>query len=177
MEPWTLQIIRNADAVLWVVDLADDDILERFDETRRLLHEGKLDLRQQATLIVANKADAPGAAERETLLREYVGTDFRITTLAASASTPEQLESFKRFVYDFLDVVRVYTKAPGKKADFEDPYVMPRGSTVLNVAEKVHRDFVERLKYAKIWGAGKVDGIMVPRDFVVGEGDVLELHE
>jgi ribosome-interacting GTPase 1 len=79
-------------------------------------------------------------------------------------------------VYDFLDVVRVYTKAPGKKPDFADPYVVARGSTVLNVAEKVHRDFVANLKYARIWGEGKADGIMVPRDFVISEGDVLELH-
>lgn len=176
-EPWTWQIIRNSDAVLWIVDLADDDILERFDETRRLLDEAKVDLSQKRTLIVANKADSPGGAERETLLRECVGTDFPIAAISAAASTPAQLEAFKRLLYDFLDVVRVYTKAPGKKADLEDPYVMPRGSTVLEVAEKVHRDFAERLKYAKIWGAGKVDGIMVPRDFVVGEGDVLELHE
>jgi ribosome-interacting GTPase 1 len=47
----------------------------------------------------------------------------------------------------------------------------------LDVAEKVHRDFVDNLKYARIWGEGKIDGIMVPRDFVIGEGDVLELHE
>ncbi len=53
---------------------------------------------------------------------------------------------------------------------------MARGSTVLDVAEKVHRDFVENLKYARIWGEGKADGIMVPRDFVINEGDVLELH-
>ena len=111
------------------------------------------------------------------MLREYIAGKFPITTLSAAAGASEQLESFKRVVYDFLDVVRVYTKAPGKKPDFEDPYVMPRGSTVLEVAEKVHRDFVERLKYAKIWGVGKADGIMVPRDFVINEGDVLELHE
>jgi ribosome-interacting GTPase 1 len=176
-ESWVFQIIRNSDAVLWIVDLADDDILERFDETRRLLDEAKVDLPPKRTLIVANKADSAGAAERETLLKEYVGADFPVTTFSATASTPEQVEYFKRLVYDFLDVVRVYTKAPGKKPDFEDPYVMPRGSTVIGVAEKVHRDFVERLKYARIWGAGKVDGIMVPRDFVVDEGDVLELHE
>jgi hypothetical protein len=46
----------------------------------------------------------------------------------------------------------------------------------LDGAEKVHRDFAQNLKYAKIWGVGKVDGIMVPRDFVIDEGDVLELH-
>jgi ribosome-interacting GTPase 1 len=65
---------------------------------------------------------------------------------------------------------------PGKKPDFSDPYVVDKGSTVLDVAEKVHRDFVESLKYARIWGEGKADGIMVPRDFVISEGDILELH-
>ena len=79
-------------------------------------------------------------------------------------------------MYDFLNVVRVYTKAPGKKPDLTDPYVVARGSTVLDVAQKVHRDFVENLKYARIWGEGKADGIMVPRDFVIDEGDILELH-
>jgi len=71
---------------------------------------------------------------------------------------------------------RIDEDAPGKKPDFNDPYVMARGSTVFDVAEKVHRDFVDNLKYARIWGEGKVDGIMVPRDFVISEGDVLELH-
>jgi small GTP-binding protein len=176
-ESWTAQIIRNADAVLWVVDLSDDDVLEKLDETRRLLADAKLDLAEKRTLIVGNKSDASGATERETLLKEYIGASFPIATISASVATQDELESFKRIVYDFLGVVRVYTKVPGKKPDFEDPYVVPRGSTVVDVAEKVHRDFVERLKYAKIWGTGKTDGIMVPRDFVIGEGDVLELHE
>jgi ribosome-interacting GTPase 1 len=99
-----------------------------------------------------------------------------MTTISAASAPADELERFKRVVYDFLDVVRVYTKAPGKKPDFEDPYVVPKGSTVLDVAERVHRDFLEHLKYARIWGEGKVDGIMVPRDFVIAEGDVLELH-
>jgi len=176
-ESWALQIIRNSDAVLWIVDLSDDDVLDKLDETRRLLSDARIDLAQKRTLVVGNKSDAPGAGERENLLKEYIAGQFLITTISAASGTPEQRESFKRVVYEFLDVVRVYTKAPGKKPDFEDPYVMPRGSTVCDVAEKVHRDFVERLKYAKIWGTGKVDGIMVPRDFVIGEGDVLELHE
>ena len=76
-----------------------------------------------------------------------------------------------------LAVATTLVTAPGKKPDFSDPYVVPRGSTVLNVAEKVHRDFLQNLKYARIWGEGKADGIMVPRDFVISDGDVLELHE
>jgi hypothetical protein len=177
MESWVPQIIRNADAVLWIVDLSDDDILDRLEETRSFLADAKVDLQMMKVLMVGNKKDAPGAEERAAIVREVYQEQFPMAAISAAAATPNELEAFKRVVYDFLNVVRVYTKAPGKKADFTDPYVVPRGSTVLDVAEKVHRDFVQNLKYARIWGEGKVDGIMVPRDFVIGEGDILELHE
>lgn len=175
-ESWVPQIIRNADAVLWIVDLADDDVLDRLEETQRLLADAHTDLGGMKVLVVGNKKDADAAVEREALVRELYGDRFPLTTVSAAAASSEEIEQFKRVVYDFLDVVRVYTKAPGKKADFNDPYVVDRGSTVVDVAEKVHRDFVANLKYARIWGEGKADGIMVPRDFVIGEGDVLELH-
>jgi len=176
-EPWVVQIIRNADAVLWILDLSDDDILDTFEETRSFLTDAKIDLHKMKVLMVGNKKDAPGAAERAVLVREADPNTFPMAEVSAAFSTPAELEAFKRVVYDFLEVVRVYTKAPGKKPDLHDPYVVPRGSTVLDVAEKVHRDFLQNLKYARIWGEGKVDGIMVPRDFIIGEGDVLELHE
>ena len=175
-ESWIAQVIRNADAVLWVVDLSDDDILDRLEETRSFLANAHTDLEKMKVLIVGNKTDTSGAKEREGIVREMYQDRFPMTTISAATASSEEIEHFKRVVYDFLDVVRVYTKAPGKKPDFADPYVVARGSTVLNVAEKVHRDFVANLKYARIWGEGKADGIMVPRDFVISEGDVLELH-
>jgi len=175
-ESWVPQIIRNADVALWVVDLSDDDVLDRLDETRTFLADAHTDLDGMKVLMIGNKKDAEAATERETLVRELYGARFPMTTISAATASFDEIERFKRVVYDFLDVVRVYTKAPGKKADFNDPYVVARGSTVLNVAEKVHRDLAANLKYARIWGEGKADGIMVPRDFVIGEGDVLELH-
>jgi small GTP-binding protein len=176
-ESWVPQVIRNADAILWVVDLSDDDLLERMEETRTFLGQAKVDLNQAKVLVVGNKNDADGSSDRAAIVRETLENRFPLTTLSAAFAGPDELAAFKRLVYDFLNVVRVYTKAPGKKADLNDPYVVPRGSTVLDVAEKVHRDFVEKLKYARIWGEGKVDGIMVPRDFAISEGDILELHE
>jgi len=175
-ESWVPQFIRNADAVLWIVDLSDDDVLDKLEETRGFLANAHCNLETMKVLMVGNKWDAPESAERDAIVREVYQNRFPMTTISASAASPEEIEQFKRVVYDFLDVVRVYTKAPGKKPDFTDPYVVRRGSTVLDVAEKVHRDFVQNLKYARIWGEGKVDGIMVPRDFVISEGDVLELH-
>ncbi len=176
-ESWVGQIIRNADAVLWIFDLSDDDILDTLEETCTFLAGAKIDLQNMKVLMVGNKKDAPGAGERAAIVREAYPDKFPITEISAAFSTPAELEAFKKVVYDFLDIVKVYTKAPGKKPDFSDPYVVPRGSTVLNVAEKVHRDFLQNLKYARIWGEGKADGIMVPRDFVISDGDVLELHE
>jgi small GTP-binding protein len=176
MESWVPQIIRNSDAVLWIIDLADDDILDRVEETKTLLADAHTDLDQMKVLMVGNKSDAPSAADRLEILKETYPGKFPMTTISAASESPEKIEAFKRLVYDFLDVVRVYTKVPGKKPDFSDPYVVAKGSTVLDVAEKVHRDFVDSLKYARIWGEGKTDGIMVPRDFVISEGDVLELH-
>src|SRR5215468_11195780 len=60
MEPWVPQIIQNADAVLWIVDLSDDDLLDRFEETNRLLQNSKVDLGRMKVLVVGNKADAGG---------------------------------------------------------------------------------------------------------------------
>jgi ribosome-interacting GTPase 1 len=175
-ESWVPQIIRNADAVVWVFDLSDDAVLDELDETHAFLMNAHTDLGTMKVLMVGNKGDTEGAEERAAIVREVYQNRFPMTTISAAKASSEGIEQFKRLVYDFLDVVRVYTKAPGKKPDFTDPYVVERGSTVLDVAEKVHRDFAQNLKYARIWGVGKVDGIMVPRDFVIDEGDVLELH-
>ena len=174
-ESWVPQIIRNADALLWIADLSDDGILDRLEETNTLLAHAHTNLSEMKVLIVGNKSDAPAAADRLAILREtYPG--FPLASISGATASAKEIEAFKRLVYDFLDVVRVYTKAPGKKPEFSDPYVVARGSRVLDVAEKVHRDFAASLKYARIWGEGKTAGIMVPRDFVIGEGDVLELH-
>jgi len=175
-EPWVPQLIRNADAVLWIVDLSDDDILEKLEETNAVLVDAHVDLQTMKVLMAGNKTDAPGAADRLAIVQETYYDRFPFTNISAAMASAKDVAEFKRVVYDFLNVVRVYTKAPGKRPDFTDPYVVARGSTVLDVAEKVHRDFVENLKYARIWGDDKADGIMVPRDFVINEGDVLELH-
>ena len=169
-ESWVAQVIRNADAILWIVDLSDDGVLEKLEETRSWLSSAKVDLEKMKVLMVGKKTDAPGAEERASIVREMYQDRFPFETISSD------IEGFKKVVYDFLGVVRVYTKVPGKKPDFSDPYVVPRGSKVLDVAERVHRDFVENLKYARLWSEGKPEGIMVPRDFVINEGDVLELH-
>ena len=75
-----------------------------------------------------------------------------------------------------LGIVRIYTKIPGKEADYERPYTVFEGDTVLDVARLIHRDMAKKLRFAKVWGSGKFDGQQVGRDHVVHDGDVLEIH-
>ncbi len=57
------------------------------------------------------------------------------------------------------------------------PFVLPRDSTVMDLARKVHRDIAERLKSARLWGEGVFEGQTVKRDHVLHDGDVVELHD
>ncbi len=78
--------------------------------------------------------------------------------------------------YDTLGVIRVYTKVPGKPADRSKPFTVPIGSTVLDLAREIHRDFEQSLKFAKVWGSGTFEGQTVRRDHELRDADVVELH-
>ncbi len=72
--------------------------------------------------------------------------------------------------------MRVYTKEPGKEPDMGTPFTLSLGSTVLDLARAVHKDFTTGLKYASVWGSSKFPGQRVQRDFVLMDKDVVELH-
>jgi ribosome-interacting GTPase 1 len=79
-------------------------------------------------------------------------------------------------LYEALGIIRIYTKAPGKPADYKDPFTIPQGGTVEDLAAKVHRDLVDSLKYAKVWGESARDGQSVGREHVLADRDLVELH-
>jgi hypothetical protein len=173
-EYWLPVMIRQADAILLVVDLAALDLLDEIEETRRLLVEQRIPLEQRRTLLVANKVDLPGAADNFTALDELFAGQFAM--LAVSATTGEGLDRLRRAVFELMDVVRIYTKTPGHKLEKSKPYILKRGSTALQVAEHVHKEIADRLKYARIWADGRYEGQMVDRHYLVQDGDVIEFH-
>ena len=176
MESWVPQIIRNADAVLWIVDLSDDAVLDHMESTLEILRGAKIEFAARKTLIVGNKADAVGSEDREEILKEIYGNRFESIRFSSVQDKRHHVEDISRKVYEFLDLVRVYTKTPGKKAERRDPFVIARGCTVLDLAGIVHRELAETLKFAKVWGRGKTDGLVVARDFILDDGDIVELH-
>jgi ribosome-interacting GTPase 1 len=94
-----------------------------------------------------------------------------------SAEQGNGLEELRGAIYKSLDMVRVYSKAPTHKAaDFERPFTIRRGGTVLDVAEQIHKDFVANFKFARVWGSGVHDGTQVKGDYQPHDKDVVELH-
>ncbi len=122
-----------------------------------------------------NKIDVPDAADRLDLLHEFCPLDFPEFVISAQHGTG--LEDLRNAIYAALDVVRVYTKLPThKEPDYERPFTVRRGGTLLDVAELVHKDFAQSLKYARVWGSQSTTAPRSKGDYVLHDKDVVELH-
>ncbi len=127
------------------------------------------------TFLLLNKIDDPDARDRVELLHEFCDFDFREFQLSAEEGTG--LEALREAIYESLDVVRVYTKMPNQKEpDFDRPYTIRRGGTLLEIAELIHKDFAQNLKNARVWGSHVHDGTSVKGDYVLHDKDLVELH-
>lgn len=171
-EPWLPQAIRNANAGVLVVDANDPGVLDEIEFVIDTLNRLHLPL---PTLLAGNKADLPKAPENFAALQDLY--EDRYACIAISATTGLNLDRFRRAVFEILQLVRVYTKPPGKKVDLSAPFVLHRGATVQDAARMVHKDFAEHMKYARLFrGGGEREGSMVERTHAVEDGDILEFH-
>jgi ribosome-interacting GTPase 1 len=126
------------------------------------------------TLLLANKCDLDPDPDEVTVLEELLGVTF--PALSTSATTGVGLDRIGQLLFDGLQIVRVYTKAPNQPPDHTHPFTVRRGQTVLDVAALVHRDIAASFRFARIWGSGAFDGQQVGADHEVADGDIVELH-
>jgi ribosome-interacting GTPase 1 len=184
-----LGLIRGSDLALLMFDAGADDgidgltaVLDRLNATKtRLakesyLSEDDIGLSFTQAFLVHNKIDVAGAEDRIALLKEFCPLDFSEFRISAEHGTG--LEDLRNAIYQSLDVVRVYTKLPTKKeADFDRPFTLKRGGTLLDVAELVHRDLAAGFKYARVWGTAVLaPGTQMKGDYVIHDKDVVEIH-
>ena len=126
------------------------------------------------SIIVLNKADLPDAGEKARRAAEAAPPGAPV--IVASAKTREGLEGIGAKIFGMLGLIRVYTKQPNKEPD-PDPLILPRGSTVLDAARRIHSRLARTFKYAKVWGpSAKYPGQRVGADHVLEDGDVIEIH-
>jgi ribosome-interacting GTPase 1 len=183
---WVSSILRNADVFMLVVDLSDDPeiqselLLDQLASWRIPLAAGAAPspetewIRPKPVVLVGTKCDLSGAGGRFVQLQRTCGSGFMAVTV--STRTGEGLGDLRRAVFGCSGVIRVYSKEPGKKTKQERPFTLSEGATVLALAEIIHKDFVAKLKHACVWGSVRFDGQKVERDYVLRDGDVVELR-
>ncbi|MBI4301255.1 MAG: TGS domain-containing protein [Chloroflexi bacterium] len=184
-QPWVGSLLRKADLLLIVVDLGGDPVADVETIISQLV---ALHLRPwgkepvvaeewevpKKILIIGNKSDLPASRLNYARLeRQYAG---QFSTIAVSGGYEVDLSRLRKKIFQSLDIIRVYTKAPGQEADRTNPIILRRGSTAEDAAESIHKDFRRQLKYVQVWGSTRFGGQQVPRNYVLADGDVIELH-
>ena len=177
-------IIRNSDLLLAMLDGTGDPVTElgllvsELEEGKVYLPTAKDEIPVggvvQKMLVILNKCDE---GDVEELLRNVgTATGDVLPVIAISAEHGRGIEMLKRLIFETNEIIRVYTKAPGHKLDRKDPYVLPEGSTVMDLATHIHHDFAENLHFVRVWGSARFEGQPVQRDFILQDGDIVELH-
>jgi len=187
--PWLSGLVRAADGVAIVLDVAADDVDAAAAAVRGLLDHARVWpasrplppdasplLARKPVVVVANKRDRDDAdGTFAALARDAVGAD--LPCFAVSAASGDGLDALRAALYRDLHRIRVYTKEPGHRPDAGKPFVLPEGATVEDLARLVHQDVAAHLKFARLWGGhARFDGQQVDRHHALGEGDVVELH-
>ncbi len=183
--PGQVGTYRNCDVIAIVIDLSADveqqlGICLDFLDSRSLLVDGETAAADQQgnpigkrVFCICTKSDIAKPGALETLKQSY---GHRFEFVEISTETGAGLDELVSVLFRMLNIIRVYAKPPGKKPDMNDPFTLPAGSTVMDLATAIHRELAERLKSARIWGTGVYDGQNVQRNHVLNDKYIIELH-
>ncbi|MBI5266112.1 MAG: 50S ribosome-binding GTPase [candidate division Zixibacteria bacterium] len=185
-EPYMTNLIRAADIVALVCDLSDPQgtdalmvVIEKLREKRILLGAAGDPPAEEhrhivkKTMVLGHKAFE---GDFEPILARLRTLFPSLTILATSILDDQSLDAFRRGVFEVMNIMRVYTKHIGEEPKLVDPVILRRGGTVADAALAIHKEFLAKLKFAKVWGPGKFDGQRVQHDFELTDGDVIEFH-
>jgi len=186
VRPMISSLLRAADLLAIVVDLGADPLTEA-EEAITELRECRIvpptmpldeqfsgGIYRPPVIIIGNKSDLGGALRNLRALRERYESFFSV--LGVSATEGEGLDELPDHLFRALNIMRVYTKARGQKADMSEPVILPVASTVGEAAAEIHKDFKRSLKHAVVWGSARYQAQTVGRKHVLEDGDVVEFR-
>ncbi|MEA2071142.1 MAG: TGS domain-containing protein [Asgard group archaeon] len=169
-----VRVARTSEAIMMVIDLSMDitrqvNFLVKQLENAGLIENGEI---AQKIGVIATKGDLPGTKEAYKKLCKLV--PWKVHPIAYNNEAA--LQQLKQKLFDELEIIRIYTKAPGQEANLSEPLVLPKGATVEDVAEKIHTSFPKRFRYARIWGpTSEFDGQQVGLEQEVQDKDIVEI--
>jgi len=152
--------INNADVVLRD-DITVDQFIDCIENNKKYM----------PAVTVVNKADLVSPTELKRIMKKYNAD------IAISAQKGEGISELRELIFKKLDLIRIYLKEPTKPADMDVPLIVFRGSRVRDVCNKLHKDFVSKFRFARIWGpTAKFDGQKIMTKHKLKDGDILEIH-
>jgi ribosome-interacting GTPase 1 len=183
--PGQVGTYRNCDLIAVCIDLSADvkqqlRICLDFLESRNLLideqtpaADGRGNVLGKKAFCICTKCDIakPGAIEALKQSSKYPFEFVEVST-----KTGVGLDRLPAVFFSLLGIIRIYAKPPGKKPDMDEPFTLPAGSTVSDLATAIHRELADKLKSAKIWGTGVYKGQNVQKNHVLNDRDIIELH-
>ncbi len=133
--------------------------------------------KQRDMLTLVTNADgiillADDDYQRKTIMGELAKFGIKRPIFYAAKGEPIS----PRKLFEFFDLIRVYTKEPGERMEKDKPVILRRGATVLDIAREIHKDFANKLKFARVWGSSKFPGQRVEKDHILKDKDIVELH-
>ena len=186
MERWVPAIMRNGDACFLVFDLSSENALGQIDSVLEELKRHHLYLSNEPssekdpvgmmrvrTLLVGTHSDAGESGANSEKVRELYEDHYPL--IPFSAATGEGAGELAKQLYDLLGFIRVYSRTRWREPNLSQPVVLDKDSTVEDFARVIHKELAVNMKYARIWGEGRIDGQQVQKDFHLIEGDVIEI--
>lgn len=124
------------------------------------------------SITVLNKIDMVDKGEIEKI-KKKIGYDIEI-----SSDKKINTEKLKELIYEKLKLISVYCKEVGKKADLDVPLIMTKNSTLKDMCMKLHKDFLNKFRFSRIWGkSAKFPGQKIRKlDHKLEDGDIVQIH-
>ncbi len=153
--------INNAD-ILIRTDITPDDLIDAIEGNRKYV----------PAITVVSKADLATPAQID-LVRKTIKPDVFI-----SAEKNINITKLKDTIFNGLQFIRLYLKEVNKKPDMNEPLVLRKGSTLRTLCDHLHREFITKFRFAKIWGtSAKFPGQMFrDLDKQLSDNDIIEIH-
>jgi len=158
--PLFFGVLRNSDLILIILDLSKD-VNFQLSLIKNELKRANI---KNKTVLIGNKKDKMIEQSLEKFNNLFL------------ISFSDNLDKLKDFIWSNINLIKVYTKQPGKGKDFP-PIALKKGSKVEDLAKQIHKDFIKKFKFARIFGKSvKFNGCKVGMEHVLQDDDVVEIH-
>jgi len=178
---WIMGIVRNADVIGLIFDGSSKKNLDAMPKILNYLEKGYI----RIVLSNNNETSDEFLLKNGFIVITHIDkTDnvniqnlWKLPIIEVSVYNEKTLSALRKEIYSSLNILRVYTKKPHKEPDFTEPVILKKGSTVIDAAYHIHKDFAYNLKFARLWRKAKnKNGIHISRNEILKEGDILEFH-